>query len=338
VLMASKRNLTDAHVRHEGRASSRGRRSIKVNTSGHEAEWMHWQASPRARSLQRSLTPQQHARCAFVGNGFSLRCGPEYGAEIDAHEAIFRANGAQFDEAGIIRRYELQVNASKKQIKMGHQFLRFVRRNSVPSRQAGSRTDYRVSCLVNSAAMHSPGANETCIVPRRWWGMAWGKESLRNTKYLCCDDADWLGGTRRAYVSSSYSLANLQRQEVESGSRFAFFTGSPPTGEGYLDALSESSGGSALMAAISLCSQPVAVFGAGLYSDAVDGDKRYLHMYDHLGAALCVNATAAGVSPYRFKSDYARAFRVYGRWRRDRLVSELLLHIWNAFGVIHWRQ
>ena len=315
-LLQSKQTRTRKLATDRAKAARRGRTYQEAFTS--------WLSSPRASSIHARLTPQQHGRCAFVGNGFSLKCGRAYGGEIDAADAVFRANGAQFNERVISTRLRAMGRAHSVP-----QFMRYVRRNSLGEERAGKRTDYRVNCLVNSAALPSAHSNSTCVVSRRWFEMPWGRELFRNTKYLCCDDR---------HVVSSYNLSNLQQQESAMGTRFAFFKGAPPSNNYDLDALADSSGGSALMAAISLCRQPVRVYGAGLYSEGPGFDKRYLHFYDHVGAALCVNSTAVG-GAYRFsRLNMAKTFNLYRRWRRNRLVSEILMHVWHAFGIIEWRQ
>ena len=47
----------------------------------------------------RAYGPQHYRTCAVVGSGHDLRCGVPRGAEIDAHDAVFRSNAAQHGEA-----------------------------------------------------------------------------------------------------------------------------------------------------------------------------------------------------------------------------------------------
>ena len=85
-------------------------------------------------------TKPLYGRCAFVGSGHDLRCNPK-GREIDAYEAVFRANAAQ----------QLDNPASAV---------------AAPG-IAGNRTDFRVGCLHRSRALPSM-RHEVCIVPANW--------------------------------------------------------------------------------------------------------------------------------------------------------------------------
>eukprot|EP00966_Prymnesium_polylepis_P225735 5221557-Prymnesium_polylepis.2 len=91
-----------------------------------------------------TYTPLMYKRCAFVGSGHDLRCGQRSGQEIDAHEAIFRANAAQAAPAkhevpqgpgdtGSVQRW-----LTRSKYDTDHPST-----HSIGAALAGSRTDFR---------------------------------------------------------------------------------------------------------------------------------------------------------------------------------------------------
>ena len=269
--------------------------------------------------------------CAFVGSGHDLRCARR-GREIDAHDAIFRANGAQQPED---------------------------RGRFMPPEMLGARTDYRVNCLHNSSALPSM-RSEVCIIPLPWWLQKPGGESVGNTARSCCERL-----TRSSYQPSA--LLPL----VKRGFTFAFLNGAAsfiaslplslngdPTlhGPGLADSLlfpkmpvtvpSDSflsnSGGNALYAALALCDR-VNVFGAGLFSEeGASGDKLYAHSYDDR-VGRCATPTR-GLGALRMAqaapgaNENINGVAYAPRWLRSRIQDELLLHVMHAFDIIRWVQ
>ena len=269
--------------------------------------------------------------CAFVGSGHDLRCGARRGREIDGHDAIFRANGAQQPEN---------------------------RGRFMPSEMLGARTDFRVNCLDNSSALPSM-RSEVCIIPLSWWLQKPGSESVGNTARSCCEKL-----TRSSYQPST--LLPL----VKRGFTFAFLNGAAsflaslplnadPTlhGPGLADSLlfpnkpgvivpSDSflsnSGGNALYAALAVCDR-VNVFGAGLFSEeGASGDKLYAHSYDDR-VGRCATP-ARGLEILRMAqaapgvNEKINGHRFAPRWLRSRIQDELLLHVMHAFDIVRWIQ
>jgi len=100
----------------------------------------------------------------------------------------------------------------------------------------------------------------------------------------------------------------------------------------HVNGLRDSSGGNALLAAISLC-DTVSLYGAGLLSvGGAAADKVYVHFFDDaVGACLDEgNATLRGEADTR---RFSRA-----TWLKDRLRTEMLLHVLHAMGIIRWVQ
>ena len=269
--------------------------------------------------------------CAFVGSGHDLRCGARRGREIDAHDAIFRANGAQQPEN---------------------------RGRFMPPEMLGARTDFRVNCLDNSSALPSM-RSEVCIIPLSWWLQKPGSESVGNTARSCCERL-----TRSSYQPST--LLPL----VKRGFTFAFLNGAasflaslPLTAEPTLggpgladsllfpnkpgvtvpsDSFLSSSGGNALYAALAVCDR-VNVYGAGLFSEeGASGDKLYAHSYDDR-VGRCATPTR-GLEILRMAqaapgvNEKINGLRYAPRWLRARIQDELLLHVMHAFDIIRWIQ
>lgn len=234
------------------------------------------------------LAPQRHRRCAVVGSGHSLRCHePPVGVQIDGHDAVFRANGAQ-RYGGSVRRGQPPRCEQ-----------------CISARRAGRRTSYRVNCLEDqqppSPTAPSPaapssdelGAAETggtCIIARRWWHMAWGEESFNTAVHSCCDKpsrADyrlprlrrlattmrfaWFAGASDAGRQEDSMKASL-KEEVTPLARAEHRPVQQPAEAADIQELLEGSGGVALASALSLC-QRVSVFGVGLYSEGWEADK-----------------------------------------------------------------
>ena len=87
----------------------------------------------------------------------------------------------------------------------------------------------------------------------------------------------------------------------------------------------------ALHAALALC-EHVDVYGAGLFSSGVTGDKIYAHAYDEqVGTCL-----ERGSRAYEFGN--VRGLGTFFSWRRDRIRTEILLHVLHALGVVRWVQ
>ena len=91
------------------------------------------------------------------------------------------------------------------------------------------------------------------------------------------------------------------------------------------------SGGNALHAAIGLCER-VEVYGAGLYAASSRDDKVYAHAYDA--------AVGRCVAPGERKFEFGSWLGLMGlfHWRRDRVTSEIVLHVLHLLGIIRWVQ
>ena len=91
------------------------------------------------------------------------------------------------------------------------------------------------------------------------------------------------------------------------------------------------SGGNALHAALALC-ETVDVYGTGLYSAGVGEDKAYVHAYDaRVGACL-----EPGSRVYEFGN--TKGLGGFFAWRRDRVRSEMLMHVLHAIRAVRWVQ
>ena len=254
--------------------------------------------------------PQRFGTCAVVGSGHDLRCGEERGSEIDAHEAVFRSNSAQhaMGEGGF------------EGTDLDKSLRKYYR---IADSRGGRRTTFRINCLFgNRAAINANSSEqETCVIAQSWFHQPWGKESTNNERHTCC--------TSRQNMRSSYSLPRLQALEA-AGARFAFFRG-VESGDESIDSMLNGSGGNALHAALALC-RNVDVYGAGLFSAGPTDDKIYAHAYDS-EVGLCLEP---GSRVYEFGN--ARGLAGFFRWRRDRVRSEMLMHVLHELGVFRWVQ
>ena len=280
--------------------------------------WMH--ASPSA-STARTFTPRQYASCAVVGSGHDLRCGASRGGEIDRHDAVFRSNTFQH------RRRERGFESSRH--------APALRRHAIEEDRGGRRTTFRVNCLFDGHASlplpraHTPrthadtateAEHETCVVARSWFTQRWGREGMNNLGHPCCSNS---------LLRSSYNLSQLRLLEGR-GARFAFFSG-VPSGDDTVDGMLRGSGGNALHSALALCSH-VDVYGSGLYAAGADADKIYAHAYDHrVGRCL-----EPGTRVYEFGNQ--KGLAGFFGWRRDRIRTEMLLHLLHAMGAVRWVQ
>ena len=326
------------------------------------ASWLG--SSAPSPALARAYTPQHFRTCAVVGSGHDLRCGQPRGREIDAHDAVFRSNAAQHGE-GMVGFQAAQAKALRKQridaeragrrttfrvscIYNGHVELTSscdgasceasaaaaagaavgavdaamgvaTGAASVAVEDGGGETVATTASRATSIGVD--GRGEQCIVPHSWFEQRWGREMFSNTRHVCCDDT---------LLRSSYNLSTLQALEAEQDARFLFFLGQP-SGDESIDSMLAGSGGNALHAAVSLCGS-VDVYGSGLHSRGVGHDKIYAHAYDErVGQCL-----EPGPRPYRFGK--AKGINGFVKWRKDRVRTEMLLHILHAVGVVRWVQ
>lgn len=284
-----------------------------------------------ADATMRARAPAARRSCAFVGSGHDLRCGAHRGREIDAHDAVFRANGAQQPEN---------------------------RGRFMPPEMLGGRTDFRVNCLDNSSALPSM-RSEVCVIPLSWWLQKPGSEFVGNTARSCCE----------TLTRSSYEPKTLLPL-VKRGFAFAFLNGAASFlaslplnadpalhGSGLADSLLfpnkpgvtipsgsflSNSGGNALYAALAVCDR-VNVFGAGLFSEeGASGDKMYAHSYDDRVGRCATPARGLGVlkliSAAPGVNEKINGLRYAPRWLRSRIQDELLLHVMHAFDIVRWIQ
>ena len=146
-------------------------------------------------------------------------------------------------------------------------------------------------------------------------------------------DASWRRGARSApsHASPNGPGALRAAQGLEQhGARFAFHHGEL-SGDESVDAMLSGSGGNALHAAVTLC-DAVDVYGAGLHSAGVDADKIYAHAYDErVGQCL-----EPGPRPYKFGK--LKGILGFFQWRKDRVRTEMLMHVFHALGVTRWVQ
>ena len=264
---------------------------------------------------------------AFVGSGHDLRCGQPRGSAIDASDLVFRANAAH-PTGGLANNW------------LGHSLRRF----RLDARRAGRKTTHRVQCLY--ADQYNSREGSECILSRTWWEQPWGEESSNNAQYTCCE---------KKSVRSSYNLSRLQALRREHGLRPLWFAGSA-SGDPMVDRMRESSGGQALLAALALC-QTVDVYGTGLLRLGAElgDDVVYSHFYDkRVGrcarAAMPIRPTASpnlpsGSAGTTYARSAAAAKRMPGartwsrsKWRRARVGTEVVMHLFHAFGIVRWVQ
>mmetsp|Transcript_38488 Transcript_38488/g.87453 ORF Transcript_38488/g.87453 Transcript_38488/m.87453 type:complete len:520 (-) Transcript_38488:135-1694(-) len=285
-------------------------------------------------SIDSTNRPLRFETCAFVGSGHDLRCGPPRGAEIDAHDAVFRANAFQ----ATVAKHEGRGSGdgTLQQRRVGERRLRqrtLSRRaraggsetHSVSAQLAGARTDFRVNCLYESLPVSSVASNltrraETCIISQAWWAYAPGKELFNNRRRPCCEQK----------LRSDYTLTNLQRLSSH-GAVFRWFRGGLASGIKAIDDMLDGSGGNAVQAAITMC-EHVDVYGAGLLSAGPASDKIYAHAYDN-SVGECLQT-----GPLRYRFSKYEGYGQYRSWLAARIESEMVLHVLHAVGAIHWEQ
>lgn len=110
-------------------------------------------ASPKKGEGGAWNQPRIHETCAVVGSGHDLRCGSRkgMGAEIDAHEKVFRANSAQhysLPPVGQLMRLALRSVRGWK--------LLFLLKTRLHWSRAGKRTDYRIVRASQSLPLRHP--------------------------------------------------------------------------------------------------------------------------------------------------------------------------------------
>jgi hypothetical protein len=304
---------------YRAKASSSSRGARGEDSRVHAREFLSWLQTSPSGELASSYRPRQYRSCAVVGSGHDLRCGKARGAEIDeTHDAIFRSNSAQHRRGE--RGFEGSAHARELQ-----------RHYAIDPARGGERTTFRVNCLFGGLAAlprttastrprHRADEPETCIIARAWFGQPWGVEGFNNLRHPCCSNR---------LLRSSYNVSRLRALEM-GGARFAFF-GGVASGDDSIDAMLAGSGGNALHAALALCER-VDVYGLGLYSGGAHEDKVYAHAYDErVGQCL-----QPGSRVYEFGN--AKGLGGFFAWRRDRVRTEILMHVLHALGIVRWVQ
>lgn len=261
--------------------------------------------------------PATIERCgvgAFVGSGHDLRCGAPRGDEIDRSDLVFRANAAHHT-GGLPNDW------------LGHSLRRF----RLDARRAGRKTTHRVQCLY--AGQYNVRERSACILSRTWWEQRWGEESANNAQYTCCEKP----------VRSTYNLSRLSSLlRNDHGAQLLWFAGSA-SGDPILDRMRESSGGQALLAALALCAR-VDVYGVGLarpQGSDLEGEVVYTHFYDKQVGRCARNGpysrgnSSSEVSAAAKRIPGARTWS-RSKWRRARVGTEVLLHLFHAFGMMRW--
>lgn len=278
-------------------------------------------------------------RCAVVGSGHSLRCGSERGSEIDAHDAVIRANAAQTLATDVSPRMHQPPTSSdpalaSREASVHDSLARF----RIATSRAGSRTTLRVNCLYGEWALVS---ERGCIVSRRWWYQAVGAEGFSSVWHGGADGIASAGsGEQRAArtMRTSYT-ANRLHDAARLGLPLFWFAGAEISGDagGLYHRLRDSSGGQALLSAMALC-QKVDVYGFGLLAlGGLGGEKIYSHYFD-AAAGRCANISVvrAFKATERERCDAKHRSWSKREWRRDRVSLEILMHLFHAFGLVNW--
>ena len=246
-----------------------------------------------------------------------------------------------------------------------------------------------INCLHDANLLPNADETETCVIAAPWWGQGWGAETFSNRLFPCCDKQ----------MVSNYSVATLRHKFWWANEtwargqpmRLAFASAAIDTlggaaapadpGPG-ISALARSSGGNALLTALTACRQ-VSLYGAGLLrlpvaapahastgttsagtgtTTATEGRRAshqlvYAHYYDpRVGHCMtnasmverhradCARRAARHERTRRFRADKGAGRKdercePRGRqWRRDRIETELLLHVLHVLGVVQWIQ
>ena len=293
-------------------------------------------------------TALRYDSCAVVGSGHDLKCGEPMGGEIDeGHEAVFRANAAQHVQSGAPGGKGHHLSRGKP-ADVGAVSRVAAAQFAIGRERAGARTTHRSSCLytdvplvtadgfksapppraVAAGAQLGGHASSLCVISFNWWSQTFGQESYSNQRSLCCDG--------RPARRSNYTLAALRRH-AHRGLRLGLLRG-VESHDPILDGMRQSSGGSALHAAVSLCRRAPDVYASGLLApDGAAGEKVYTHAYDaHVGR--CVSPERAAEFMKENVSDFERRrWATKTSWRRQRIGSELMIHVLHALGVVRWR-
>ena len=306
-----------------GKFTRRATHEAEAEASRYANAFASWLATSPSSSAAAAHRPLQYRSCALVGSGHDLNCGPARGAEIDAHDAVFRSNNAQHavGEAG----FEMFHHGRTT---LGETLKRHYR---ISDKRGGTRTTFRVNCLFGGRAAlpavrdDAGGGNplaehETCVVAHSWLQQAWGREGFNNLRHPCCS---------QNLMRSSYNLSTLLSLEAK-GARFAFFRAVHSADES-LEAHLAGSGGNALHTALSLCER-VDVYGTGLFAAGATADKVYAHAYDER-VGLCLEP---GSRVYEFGN--TKGLNGFFKWRRDRVRGELMMHLMHAVGIVRWVQ
>ena len=148
-------------------------------------------------------------------------------------------------------------------------------------------------------------------------------------------------------MRSSYNVSVLTKLAA-SGMPMLWFAGTDSEGEPTIDRMRDSSGGQALQAALALCDR-VNVYGVGLLGvGGLGGELLYSHYFDE-APGRCASFTTSkqqadsegthedpggAVAAARA----AKRFWSWQDWKRDRVRTEVLFHVWHALGVIRWVQ
>lgn len=249
----------------------------------------------------------------MVGSGQELRCG-RLGSTIDAYDAVFRANTAQqldnpdrpvapVESVGARTTFRVNclIHASAAarvpqdlQAELRRQFVSpFAASASAASAAAGTASNASdgvfLAGLKSTPTVQLPSvaANETCLIPPKWWAQAWGWESSSSSGGAGGDPAArraynraqlYDGGQRAAYPAPLLAALVAANRSVHG---FAFVQRPSHETPG---ALRSGSGGTAVLAALALC-KSIDLYGFGVFTTGLAEDKVYGHYYDGVGAA-----------------------------------------------------
>ena len=236
-------------------------------------------------SPARAIATPRYERCAVVGSGHDLLCyQPSRGREIDAADAVWRANAAQHAQLSHASLLPL-ARGEGPQLGRGRA-LELLGGHSGSVALAGGRTTHRVNCLFEAYGVRSASTPPAaCVVGHAWFKQPWRGEHFSNTRHPCCE-------RRRTANYSVSRLLELRSRGVEvrllqgGGLRAASFERKDAVRwrrwrrpDEAREKLWDSSGGNALHGAVASCGH-VKLYGAGLYSESPAEPKRYFHFYD----------------------------------------------------------